>query len=120
MRLALAPINPTVGDIDGNAALIAAGIDQARAAGADVVVFPELALSGYPPRDLLLMEGFVPACAAAAKKVGESNTKGITAIFGLPLPVDPNKPGFSIRGSTNVANSLAVYRDNTFIDYYDK
>jgi NAD+ synthetase len=119
MRLVLAPINPTVGDIDGNAALIAAGIDKAKAAGADLVVFPELCLSGYPPRDLLLMEGFVPACAAAAKQLGESATKGITAVFGVPLPAgDKDKP--TIRGRANVANSLVVYRDNKLLDYYDK
>jgi NAD+ synthetase len=120
MRLALAPINPTVGDIDGNAALIAAGIDKARVAGADAVVFPELALCGYPPRDLLLMEGFVPACAAAAKTIGESHTRGLTVIFGTPLPADQDKPGTSIRGRASVANSLVVYRDNKFVDYYDK
>ncbi len=121
MRIALAPTNPCASaDIQGNAALIAAGIDKARAAGADLVVFPELVLSGYPPRDLLLMEGFVPACAAAAKKLGETATNGITAIFGVPLPVDPDKPGISIRGRGNVANSLVVYRDNKFVDYYDK
>src|ERR1044071_9511470 len=120
MRLALAPINPTVGEIDGSAALIAAGIDKARAAGADTVMFPELALCGYPPRDLLLMEGFVPACAAAAKKLGESNTRGITAIFGTPLPADPDKRGPSVRGGSSVANSLVVYRDNAPVDYYDK
>lgn len=120
MRLALAPINPTVGDINGNAALIAAGIDKARAAGAELVVFPELALCGYPPRDLLLMEGFVPACAEAAKNLGETQTRGLTVVFGAPLPADQNKPGTSIRGRANVANSLLVYRDNQFVDYYDK
>src|SRR3954469_13937002 len=85
MRLALAQINPTIGDLDGNAALIAGAIGRARAAGADLVVLPELAVSGYPPKDLLLQEGFVDACAEAAKKIGETATPGITAIFGVPL-----------------------------------
>jgi predicted amidohydrolase len=120
MRLALAPINPTVGDIEGNAALIVAGIERARGAGADVVVFPELCLCGYPPRDLLLQERFVAACAAAAKRIGEGHTRGITAIFGVPLPVDPNRPGLSVRGRSNVANSLVVYRENRLVDSYDK
>jgi NAD+ synthase (glutamine-hydrolysing) len=117
MKLALAPLNPTVGDIEGNARLIIDGIDHARRAGADVVVFPELALCGYPPRDLLMQEGFVPACAAAAKRIGEQHTEGITAIFGLPLPVGQVQPP---RGAGGVANALLVYRDNKFVEYYDK
>jgi NAD+ synthase (glutamine-hydrolysing) len=114
MRLALAQINPTIGSLDANAALIASFIDRARAAGADLVVFPELALSGYPPKDLLLQEGFIAACAAGAKRLGETQTQGLTAVFGVPLPVDPAKPG------GRIANSLVVYRDNQYVGYYDK
>ncbi len=117
MRLALAQINPTVGDIAGNAALIRRAIDDARAKQADLVVLPELCLCGYPPKDLLLQEGFVRACAAAAREIGEKHTAGITAIFGLPLPVDAHNPDAQ---GTAVANALLVYRDNTYIDYYDK
>lgn len=107
--LALAQINPTIGAIEANAALIARVAAQARDAGADAVVFPELALSGYPPRDLLLQEGFVDRCAAAAKRLGESASAGITLIFGCPLPVE---------GGT--ANSLLVYRDGVYLDFCDK
>ena len=53
LRCALAQINSTVGDLDGNAARIAAQIEAAEAAGADIVAFPELALTGYPPEDLV-------------------------------------------------------------------
>ncbi len=113
MRLALAQINPTVGAIDDNAAAIIRRIDDARAAGADLVVFPELALCGYPPKDLLLHEGFVDENAAAAKRLGESCTKGITAVFGAALPAGEE-------GTGKIANSLLVYRDNRFLDYYDK
>ncbi len=117
MKLALAPLNPTIGDIEGNALLIVDGIEKARRAGADVVVFPELALCGYPPRDLLMQEGFVPACAAAAKRIGEQHTAGITAIFGVPLPVDQTQPPRHIGG---FANALLVYRENAFVEFYDK
>jgi NAD+ synthase (glutamine-hydrolysing) len=119
VRLALAQLNPTIGDIDANADLIIARLEQAGpgGAGADLVVFPELCLSGYPPKDLLLHEGFVEACAAAAKRIGEQHTKGLTAVFGLPLPADNDK---STGVGGRIANSLLVYRDNQLVDYYDK
>ncbi|MCS7217346.1 MAG: NAD+ synthase, partial [Candidatus Bipolaricaulota bacterium] len=59
MRIAIAQINPKVGDLAGNLAKARAMAAQARAAGADLLVLPELALLGYPPRDLLLRRGFV-------------------------------------------------------------
>lgn len=114
MRLALAQINPTVGDLTGNAQRIAHWIGRARAARADLVVLPELCLSGYPPKDLLLMEGFVAACSQQARKLGESATAGITAVFGCPLPVRREDP------PAGTANALLVYRDNRFVAHYDK
>lgn len=114
MKLALAQINPTVGDIDGNAALIVRDIGFARAAGCDVVVFPELALCGYPPKDLLLQEGFIAAISEAAKSIGEKHTQGIAVVFGAALPADEKK------SSGRIANSLVVYRDGRLVDYYDK
>lgn len=116
MRLALAQLNPTVGDLEANAQLIADAADRARRAGADVLVCPELGLCGYPPRDLLLQEGFVADCAAAAKELGEHHSAGLTLIFGVPLPVSGDGRDLS-RG---VHNSLLVYRDGAMIDYYDK
>ena len=110
MKIALAQLNPTVGDVPGNAALIAAAIERAQAAGADLVVVPELCVCGYPPKDLLTQAGFVEACAAAAKRVGESATAGITAVIGTPLPLTGG----------GIANGLVVYRDNELVDYYDK
>ncbi len=117
MRLALAQINPTIGDIPGNAARIVRAIDEARAHHADLVVLPELCLCGYPPKDLLLQEGFIKACVKAAQEIGEKHTAGITAVFGLPLPVNPHNPDAQ---GTAIANALLVYRDNTYIDFYDK
>ena len=116
MRLALAQINPTIGDIAGNSALIAGYVERAREQRADIVVFPELALSGYPPKDLLLQEGFVKACADAAKTLGETHSHGITTAFGTPLPAD-RKNGTKGAG---IANALLVYRDGKFVEYYDK
>src|SRR5256885_12856659 len=68
MRLALAQITPIVGDLDGNRALILDRLEEARSAAADLVVFPELAGTGYPPEDLLLRPGFV---RAAERSLGQ-------------------------------------------------
>jgi NAD+ synthase (glutamine-hydrolysing) len=84
MRLALAQINTTVGDLDGNRDRIVARITEARAAGAELVVFPELAVTGYPPEDLLLRPSFVRAAARATGEVAGAAT-GITALVGAPL-----------------------------------
>ncbi|MGH7243187.1 MAG: NAD+ synthase [Phycisphaerales bacterium] len=115
MRIALAQTNPTVGDIAGNAAGIVRFISQAREGGADCVLFPELSLCGYPPRDLLLQGGFLKACSDTAKELGETQSKDITVIFGCPLPVgrDANHP-------SGVANSLLAFRNGKMLDYYDK
>ena len=63
IRLALAQIDPVVGDLAGNRELILGCIEQAKDAKADIVVFPELATTGYPPEDLLLRPGFLRATA---------------------------------------------------------
>src|SRR5205823_13003868 len=84
MRLALAQIDPTVGDLEGNRGLILAGIEEARTAGADLVVFPELAVTGYPPEDLLLRPGFVRAAHASLERIA-AETQEIVALVGVPL-----------------------------------
>src|ERR1700689_2052745 len=76
-------MNATVGDIDGNAARIAAGIAQARTRGAELVLFPELALTGYPPEDLLLREHFLTDTGTALHALAGEAT-GIVAIVGFP------------------------------------
>src|SRR3954470_12677112 len=83
MRLALAQINTTVGDLDGNRERILLAIDEARAAGADLVLLPELAVTGYPPEDLLLRPGFVRAAEESLAAVARA-TKGIVALVGVP------------------------------------
>ncbi|MGZ4169641.1 MAG: NAD+ synthase, partial [Solirubrobacteraceae bacterium] len=83
MRLALCQLNATVGDIDGNARRIAAGIADARAAGAELVLFAELALTGYPPEDLLLREHFLADAWAALTELA-GHVHGIVAVVGFP------------------------------------
>ena len=84
MKLALAQIDPTVGDLDGNRELILARIEEARSGGADLVVLPELAVTGYPPEDLLLRPGFVRAARASIEQIAAA-TRGIVALVGVPL-----------------------------------
>ena len=83
MRLALAQINTVVGDLDGNRALILARLEEARAAGADLVLFPELAVTGYPPEDLLLRPGFIRAAESSLRQIA-AETTGIAALVGAP------------------------------------
>src|SRR5262249_46703185 len=83
MRLALAQINSVVGDIDGNAAKVVEWLEQARTANADVVLFPELCVTGYPAEDLLLRPGFVRAARCAVDRIAEA-AHGITALVGAP------------------------------------
>src|SRR6266581_4362044 len=84
MRLALAQIDPTVGDLEGNRDLILARIEEARAAGADLVLLPELAVTGYPPEDLLLRPGFVRAAHASLDRIA-AETHDVVALIGVPL-----------------------------------
>src|SRR2546423_8273271 len=84
MRLALAQIDPTVGDLDGNRDLILARIEEARTAGADLVLLPELAVTGYPPEDLLLRPGFVRAARDSLERIA-AKTQGIVPLVGVPL-----------------------------------
>src|SRR3954452_17158952 len=83
MRLALAQINTTVGDLDGNRERILEAIGEARGAGADLVLLPELAVTGYPPEDLLLRPGFVRAAGDSLQELARE-THGIVALVGFP------------------------------------
>ena len=83
MRIALAQINPTVGDLRGNLERIVAFAGRAREAGAHLVVFPELALSGYPPEDLLLNPLFVSECRTALDEAAR-RCGGSDAVVGFP------------------------------------
>ena len=83
MRLALAQINTVVGDLDGNRERILAALAEARSANADLVLVPELAITGYPPEDLLLRPGFVRAAREAVEDVARACTD-VVALVGTP------------------------------------
>jgi NAD+ synthase (glutamine-hydrolysing) len=87
IRLALAQVDATVGDVAGNAALVREWIGRARDAGAQIVVFPELVVSGYPAEDLLLRPHFLDVCESVLPSIAEASD-GIVSVVGLPLRDD--------------------------------
>ena len=107
VRIALAQINPTVGDLPGNEQLIATAIADAKAAGAQLVVLPELAVTGYPPEDLLLKEHFLADARAVVDRLA-ADVEGIVALVGFPERDD------------DVYNSAAVLADGGVEAVYRK
>jgi NAD+ synthase (glutamine-hydrolysing) len=114
VRLALAQINPTVGDVDGNTAKIAEWIERAREQGAELVIFPELCIPGYPAEDLYLKRHFLAANGAAVERLAAGLAPGITAMVGFAEPVDA---GGDYR---HAYNSLAVIADGAVQRVYRK
>ena len=92
MKIALLQINPTVGDLTGNAELIAEAAMSAKRAGAELAVTPELALAGYLPRDLLLNTGFVHRCWDVVASLAKTIADGPALLVGLPEP-NPSSEG---------------------------
>src|SRR5919198_303002 len=83
MRIALAQINSVVGDLAGNANRVTARIEEAKSQNVDLVLFPELIVTGYPPEDLLLRPGFVRAAERTLEEIARS-CRGIAALVGTP------------------------------------
>ena len=107
IRLALAQVNARVGDLEGNAGKLREYIARARDQGAEIVLFPELAITGYPPEDLLLKEHFLRASEQALQSVAEE-ADGIVALIGAPERAD------------DVYNSLAVCAGGEIVARYRK
>jgi NAD+ synthase (glutamine-hydrolysing) len=107
LRLAMAQINVVVGDIEGNAQKIIDWIDRARDADADIVTFPELALTGYPPEDLLLKPQFIDANLAALDKI-ISRTRDITAVIGF------------VDRKDDIFNAAAIVQNGKLVTAYHK
>jgi NAD+ synthase (glutamine-hydrolysing) len=107
LRVGLAQIDTTVGDLAGHAACIIRQIERARELGVDLVSFPELAVTGYPPEDLVLRRAFVEDNRAALDEVIAA-TRGITAVVGF---VDQND---------DVYNAAAIIHDGRLVDVYHK
>src|SRR5690348_12082538 len=108
LRIAMAQINPTVGDINGNVDRILDYLDRARATNADMILFPELALPGYPPEDLLLKPHFARENRRALDRI-------IAASKGQFLVV-----GFVDTDGSDIYNGAAVIVDGHLLDVYHK
>jgi NAD+ synthase (glutamine-hydrolysing) len=113
MRIALAQINPTVGDIDGNTAKIAEWIARARSEGADLAIFPELCVSGYPAEDLYLKRHFLEANRRAVEELAHG-VAGMTVLVGFAEPIAGGGD------SRHAHNSLAVLADGAVRGVYRK
>jgi NAD+ synthase (glutamine-hydrolysing) len=107
MRLALCQINTTVGDIAGNAQRIRSGLLAAREAQADLALFPELSITGYPPEDLLLREDFLANAGSALRELA-ADAQGIVAVVGFPERAE------------DVYNAAAVLADGSVQSIYRK
>lgn len=108
LTVAVAQLNCVVGDLSGNARRILDAVTQAKAAGADVVLTPELALCGYPPEDLLLRPAFLQACADELAALAVQ-VQGVTVLVGYP----------AVQGGSRY-NAAAVIRDGRVIATYFK
>ncbi len=106
-RLALAQINPTVGDIPGNTAMMLEFIERAQEAQADLVAFPEMATTGYPPEDLLFKPSFLRDNVAAMEKVVAAS-RGIAVLVGY------------VDLAADISNAAALGYDGKLIDNYRK
>ncbi len=107
LRVALAQVNSTVGDLAGNTAKIIDYIDRARAAGVDLVAFPELAVTGYPPEDLLLKPRFIKDNLDRVRAIA-SCTKGIAAVVGF------------VDADDDIYNAAAILHDGAVTGVYHK
>jgi NAD+ synthase (glutamine-hydrolysing) len=107
LRIALAQINTTVGDLDGNVSRIVGNIEKAKKYDADLVAFPELAITGYPPEDLLLKTQFIDDNLDALKKI-RRHVSDITAIVGF------------VDRKDDIYNAAAVIHNRKVVDIYHK
>jgi len=110
ITVALVQLNTTVGALTQNAASIAERARKAAAAGATVIVFPELALSGYPPEDLVLKQHFLEDCRDAAGELAARLPPDTTVIVGSPWPT----------ANGGASNSAIVFAGGRIVGRYDK
>ncbi|HEY2953882.1 MAG TPA: NAD+ synthase [Candidatus Eisenbacteria bacterium] len=107
LRIALSQINPTVGDLDGNFERISAAIERAREQGADVLALPEMAITGYPPEDLLLKPSFIDRAIELTRALVPAS-RGLTVVVG------------TVERDIDLFNAAAVLHDGEWMGTYRK
>jgi len=119
VKIALGQINPTVGDFSGNSAKIIEFSRRARAGGAELILFPELSVCGYPPRDLVERPSFVARNRESAEKIAEA-TRGISVICGLVTPAE-SETGKSVMNSAALLQEgkIAFLQSKMLLPTYD-
>lgn len=119
MRFLLAQINPTIGDLQGNTKKILEGISLAREQKVDIVVFPELALCGYPPEDLLLLPHFSQALDFFLEKIVKASSD-LTVILGMPRNNPHGKEKKLFNSAAIINNQMLVgFQDKSLLPTYD-
>ncbi|MEO1395021.1 MAG: NAD+ synthase [Cyanobacteria bacterium J06634_5] len=116
MKIAIAQINPTVGDLSGNAERILAVAKQAKEQGASLLLTPELSLCGYPPRDLLMRPSFIEQMKQQVEKIAADLPPGLTALVGI---AEANVAAAS-KGEKPIFNSMALLRSGKIQDVFHK
>jgi NAD+ synthase (glutamine-hydrolysing) len=112
VKIALAQLNPIVGDLRGNATLTRMAAEHAATVGAELLVTPELLISGYPPKDLLLREGFAHACDRAVSTLAKELPRGLAVLIG-----HPTKWGVT---EGRIANAASLLLDGEVLDTVHK
>jgi NAD+ synthase (glutamine-hydrolysing) len=102
LRIGLAQINPTVGDLDGNITRIRASIERARTLGVDLLAFPEMVVPGYPPEDLLLKPAFIQGCIDRTRDLA-GDSRGMTVVVG------------TLERDGDLYNSAAILHDGRWV-----
>ncbi len=121
MKIALAQINPTVGDFSGNLAVILRFAGRASQAGADLVIFPELSICGYPPADLLEKPAFVERAQQVLQELAERTASlGLAILCGFPSPA-PRETGKHVRNSAALLEGgrVAFVQSKRLLPFYD-
>lgn len=115
MKLALAPLNPVVGDLEHNRALIEDALRNAVGSGSDLLVLPELVMTGYPPRDLLLQGGFIEDVIRTVERIAAGVPDGMTVLIGTPW-----REAESAMLTNSVVVAKGTARGGSIIERYDK
>lgn len=121
MKITICQMNPWVGDIEGNVKRIVGLLGQVKAQGSDLVVFPELFLTGYPPRDLLEKDWFIARCRAAIEDIQTKSREcpEVGILFGAPTPTSRDSGKGLFNSAVLVHNGEAVVRHKKLLPSYD-